>query len=596
VAADTIISRLFDQAERRPTWPAYHVRKGGRWLPTNYRDYAAEVKQAARALIALGFEPGNTVAILGFNRPEWAISLLAGMAAGGAAAGVYTTCSAPEVQYIVNHAESPVIVVEDHGQWEKIQAELERLPKLRHVVLMKGAAPVGHDMVLTWEEFIAKAEGSSEAAVMERVEAIEPDQLASLIYTSGTTGPPKGVMLSHHNVAWTAKMAMELSDNRDTDTSLSYLPMAHIAEQTFTIYVPITVGAQIYYAESIEKVPDNLKEVQPTVFFGVPRIWEKFHAGVSAKLEEATGLKAKLLSWARGVGMKAAAQRARGQQPSGLAYSLASKLIYSKLKPAIGLGNARTCVSGAAPIAAEVLEFFASLDIVILEVYGQSEDSGPTSFNRPDKFKFGSVGPVIPGAEVEIADDGEILVRGPNVFLGYYKDEAATAETLVDGWLHSGDLGEMRGDFLYITGRKKEIIITAGGKNVAPKNLEAALKNHSLVNEAVVIGDRRKYLSALLTLDPELSAAWAKQRGIAVEDLPESEALQDELRAYVDEMNKQFARVEQIKKFKVLHRNLSQEEGELTPTLKVKRKRVHEHFAAEIESMYAADERLEAKS
>ncbi|MFO7563297.1 MAG: long-chain fatty acid--CoA ligase [Enhygromyxa sp.] len=587
MAADTIISRLFEQAKRRPTSPAYYVRERGDWRPTSYGDYAAEVERAARALISLGFAPGSNVAVLGFNRPEWAITVLAGMAAGGAAAGIYTTCSPPEVQYIVDHAEAPIVVVEDHGQWEKLLAELERLPKLRHVVLMKGAPGVDHELVMTWEEFMARADETPKSVIDERVAALEPEQLATLIYTSGTTGPPKGVMLSHHNIAWTASHAAETNKIGPQDTSLSYLPLAHIAEQTFTIFVPVTTGSQVYFAESIEKVPDNLKEVQPSVFFGVPRIWEKFHAGINAKLGQASPLKAKLVGWARRVGAAAAEQRSRGGQPSGLAYTLASKLIFSKLKPAIGLGNARVCVSGAAPIAREVLEFFASLDVIVLEVYGQSEDSGPTSFNLPDRFRFGSVGPVFPGVEVEIAEDGEILVRGPNVFLGYYKDEAATAETLIDGWLHSGDLGELRDGFLYITGRKKEIIITAGGKNVAPKNIEAALKNHALVNEAVVIGDRRKYLSALLTLDPDHSPAWARQRSIDPAKLHASAELKQDLEAYIEEMNKQFARVEQIKKFTVLPRNLSQEEGELTPTLKVKRKRVHENFAAEIEAMYA---------
>ncbi|HLT36734.1 MAG TPA: long-chain fatty acid--CoA ligase, partial [Enhygromyxa sp.] len=534
MAADTIVSRLFEQAKQRPGSPAYYVRQGGSWRPTSWRDYAAEVEQAARALISLGFASGNNVSVLGFNRPEWAVTVLAAMAAGGAAAGIYTTCSPPEVQYIVDHAEAPIVVVENEGQWEKLRLELDRLPKLRYVVLMKGAPAVDHDMVLTWEQFMARADQIPESVVAERVAAIEPEQLATLIYTSGTTGPPKGVMLSHHNIAWTAKQAASTNAIGPNDTSLSYLPLAHIAEQTFTVFVPATTGSQIYYAESIEKVPDNLKEVQPTVFFGVPRIWEKFHAGVNAKLKQATGTKAKLVAWAMRVGAKAAELRSRGGTPSGLSYWLAGKLIYSKLKPAIGLGNARVCVSGAAPIAREVLEFFASLDIIVLEVYGQSEDSGPTSFNLPDKFRFGSVGPVFAGVEVQIADDGEILVRGPNVFLGYYKEPAATAETLIDGWLHSGDLGELRDGFLYITGRKKEIIITAGGKNIAPKNIEAALKNHDLINEAVVIGDRRKYLSALLTLDPDHAPGWAKQRGIDPAALHESDELRRELEAYVE--------------------------------------------------------------
>ncbi|PRQ06553.1 Long-chain-fatty-acid--CoA ligase FadD15 [Enhygromyxa salina] len=587
VAADTIISRLFEQARKRPTAPAYYQRQAGGWQPTNFRDYVGEVKQAARALIALGFGPGHNVGVLGFNRPEWSTMVLAGQAAGGAAAGIYTTSSAAEVRYVVDHAQAQIVLVEDETQWAKLLAERAGLPTLRHVVLMKGAKPIEDELVLSWEQFLAKGDAISDREVDDRVAALQPEQLATLIYTSGTTGPPKGVMLSHHNIAWTAKVAVDLIAANNHDTALSYLPLAHIAEQTFTIYVPASTGSAIYYAESLEKVADNLKEVQPTVFFGVPRIWEKFHAGISAKLAQATGIKAKLVAWAMAQGEKAAQLRANGRQPTGLGYAIANKLIFSKLKPAVGLGGARVCVSGAAPIGREVLEFFAKLDIIVLEVYGQSEDSGPTSFNQPQRFRLGSVGPAVPGVDVKIADDGEILVRGPNVFLGYYEDEAATNETLIDGWLHSGDLGELRDGFLYITGRKKEIIITAGGKNIAPKNLEAALKHHPLINEAVVIGDRRKYLSALLTLDPDQASAWAKQRGVAVEDLPTSDELRAELQAHVDELNQEFARVEQIKKFTVLPRNLTQEQGELTPTLKVRRKQVHEHFAAEIEAMYA---------
>ncbi len=261
--------------------------------------------------------------------------------------------------------------------------------------------------------------------------------------------------------------------------------------------------------------------------------------------------------------------------------------MFSKLKPAVGLGNARICVTGAAPIAQEILEFFASLDIVVLEVYGQSEDTGPTSFNQPDKFQFGTVGPVLPGVEVSIAEDDEILVKGPNVFLGYYKDEEATAETLAGEWLHSGDLGKFDGEFLRIIGRKKDIIITAGGKNVTPKNIESALKNHALIDEAVVIGDRRKFLSALVTIDPEARVAWAKEHGLDAATLHESKELKADVQAWVDEMNKKFARVEQIKKFTVLSRNFTVEDGELTPTLKVKRRIVNDNFGSEIEAMYA---------
>jgi long-chain acyl-CoA synthetase len=584
VATDTIPHRLLQRAKKSPNDPAYYVREGGGWKPTNWGTYSDQVTRAGRALIALGFEPGQTVCILGFNRPEWAIVDIATMGVGGAPAGIYTTCSPVEVRYIVAHAEAPLIVVENEEQWRKVRAERANMPKLKYVVTMKGAPAIADDMVMTWEEFMAKGDDVEEKAYLDRLEGLEPNALATLIYTSGTTGPPKGVMLSNHNLAWTADCAVGITQPTSADCSLSYLPLSHIAEQMFTLHLPITTGSRVYFAESVEAVPANLKEVQPTIFFGVPRIWEKFNAGIAAKLKEATGVKAKLVKWAQKVGWEA--NKAPGGN-KGLQYQLANKLIFSKLKPAIGMGNARVCVSGAAPIAREVLEFFATLDIVVLEVYGQSEDSGPTTFNTPTRYRFGSVGPAIPGVEVKIAEDDEIMVKGPNVFLGYFKEPEATAATLTDGWLHSGDLGAFDDDgFLNITGRKKDIIITAGGKNITPKNLEASLKNHALIDEAVVIGDRRKYLSALVTIDAEAGPAWAAANGEDPNALHKSAKLRASIQAHVDEMNAHYARVEQIKKFTILHRNLSVENGELTPTLKVKRAKVNDHFTEEIEAMY----------
>jgi long-chain acyl-CoA synthetase len=587
---ETILTRLFARAAASPTNPAYFERTKDGWSATSYGAYAAEVRRAAKALIALGCEPKHTVAILGFNRPEWVVMDLACMAAGGAPAGIYTTCSPREVQYIVDHSGSPVVLVENAAQWEKIREERARMPRLRNVVLMRGVK-VDDPLCMTWEEFLQKGDTLPEKRLEERLAALEPGGLATLIYTSGTTGPPKGVMLSHENLAWTAKQAVDLCSVVPSDRSLSYLPLSHIAEQMFSIHVPITGGSQLYFAENLEKVPDNLKEVQPTVFFGVPRIWEKFYDGIGAKLKLATGAKKALVAFARSTSAAVTAEMSRGRRPSGLLalrYKLASKLIFSKLKPAIGLGEARVCVSGAAPIATEILEFFGTLDLRVLEVYGQSEGSGPTSFNLPNRFRFGSVGPALAGVDVKIAEDGEILLRGPNVFLGYYKDDAATKETLVNGWLHSGDLGEFdRDGFLTITGRKKDILVTAGGKNIAPKNLESALKLSPYINEAVVIGDRRKFLTCLVTLEPEAAKAFAAKEGVSVEELPDNTAMLAEVQRAVDTANADVGRVTQIKKFRILKRNFTVDGGELTPTLKVKRNVVNEHFAAEIESMYA---------
>jgi len=584
---ETIPARLFDLAQRRPRAPGYHVRQDGVWHATSFAEYAAQVSRVGRALMALGFEAGQRTCILGFNRPEWTIFDIGTMAAGGAPAGIYTTSSPDEVAYILGHSESPFILVEDASQWEKVRVKLDELPALRKVILMSGAPRVEHEKVLSWEAFMAQGDEVFESDLMERVEALEPDGLATLIYTSGTTGPPKGVMLSHDNLAWTAKIAEEIVAAGPTDHMLSYLPLSHIAEQMFTIHVPMTCGASVYFARSIAHVADDLKEVQPTVFFGVPRIWEKLHAGILAKAGGATGIKKRLLTFARKQGTLAAEARQQGRTPSGLGLRIADRLVHEKVRDAVGLGNARVCVSGAAPISREVLEDLSSVGIIVLEVYGQSEDTGPTTFNRPENFRFGSVGPRLPGVDVKIADDGEILVKGRNVFLGYFREEEASAETLQDGWLHSGDLGEFRGDLLYITGRKKDILITAGGKNITPKNIESALKNHPLVGEAVVIGDRRKYLTAVISLDPEACASWAKAHGADESRLSHNAALLAELSAHREKVNGSLARVEQVKKLAILPRPLSIEGGELTPTLKVKRAKVYAHFADEIEALYA---------
>jgi long-chain acyl-CoA synthetase len=350
----------------------------------------------------------------------------------------------------------------------------------------------------------------------------------------------------------------------------------------FTLHAPITSGARVYFAQSIEQMPENLKEVQPTVFFGVLWVWEKFHAGVAAKLKLATGAKLKLVNFARGVGTEVTARKNEGKPINGLLaikYKLANKLIFSKLKPAIGMGNARICVSGAAPIAPDVLEFMGSLDLSILEVYGQSEGSGPTTFNLLGRTRFGTVGSRLTGIDVKIAEDGEILVKGRNVFMGYSKDKDATDATLdKDGWLYSGDLGAFSDDgFLTITGRKKDIIITAGGKNIAPKNIEAALMEHEAISQAVVIGDRRKFLSAVLAINPERAA----ESGGNMEGFTES------IQKHVDAINKRFARVEHIRKFSILPRELDQENGELTPTMKIKRRIVNDNWADTIDAMYA---------
>jgi long-chain acyl-CoA synthetase len=570
------------------------VRQDGVWKPTSWATYVAESRAAARALVALGFEPGHNVCILGFNRPEWTIVDHGAMLAGGAPAGIYTTCSPSEVQYIVEHAEARIVVVENAAQFAKIAAERERLPGVRHVVLMRGAS-VDDPLALTWEEFLARGQSVPESAIDARLAGLRDDRVATLVYTSGTTGPPKAVMLTHRNLAWTAgNAATRLADLTDRDSSLSYLPLSHIAEQMFSVHGPATAGYSIYFAESFERVGENLREVQPTIVFGVPRVWEKMHARVAARLAEAPWHRAKLADWAMSVGRRASAALNAGR-PLGLRLSarhlLAERLFFRRVKLLLGLSRVRFAVTGAAPIATEVLEFFAGLDVRIHEIYGQSEDCGPTSFNAPGRTRFGSVGPPVPDTEVRIAQDGEILIRGPHVFAGYLKDPAATAEALQDGWLHSGDLGRIDEDgFLYVTGRKKDILITAGGKNVAPRNLELALAGLPLVLQAVAIGDRRPYISALVTLDPEALAAFYEVVGDPSPEPWRDPRVIAEIQRGIDAtVNPRFARVESIRTFTVLSRELSIESGELTPSLKIKRAVVNQKYSSEIEGLYSGD-------
>ena len=588
--ADTIPARLFAQAAKRPGSPAYYEKVDGEYRPTSWSEYADQVRRAGRALIAAGFEPGQHVAILGFNRPEWVILDAACMAVGGAPAGIYTTSSPEEVAYIVGHSEAPLILVENKVQLDKVMAVRGDLPHLKWIVTMRDAPAVDDAQVLSWEEFLAMGGGTSDADFKARLDALEPDGLATLIYTSGTTGPPKGVMLTHRNLTWTADQALGvLPDLSPDDRTVSYLPLSHIAEQMFTIHIPISIGWAVSFAESIEALAENLKEVRPTVFFAVPRVWEKFHAGITAKLGEAHGAKAKIAAWAQGVGRKVVDRVNAGKSPApalAAQNALAGRLVHHKVLEAIGLDRCRAAVTGAAPISDELLEFFAGFGLVVLEVYGQSEGSGPTTFNRPGATKFGSVGPAYPGCEVVLAEDGEILLRGGNVFAGYYKSPEATADTLRDGWLYSGDLGEFDDDgFLTITGRKKDIIITAGGKNIAPKDIETHLKDDLLISEAVLIGDRRRFVAALITLMPDAADAYAEEHGITG-PLHKSVEMQARIQETVDRVNARYAQAAQVRKFAILPRELSIDDGELTGTLKVRRNVVADHFSDEIESLY----------
>jgi long-subunit acyl-CoA synthetase (AMP-forming) len=560
----------------------------GAWKDQSWDDYRAEVRRAAKGLIALGLEPQKGVSLIGFNCKEWLVGNLAAIHAGGVPVGIYTTSSPEQCSYIAGHSDSNIAIVENAEQLAKFLEIRGELEQLKAIVLMRGEHDDEH--VHSWADLLGLGDELDDAQLEARISAQQPDDMCTLIYTSGTTGQPKGVMLSHDNLTWTSASAASTLELDAESVTLSYLPLSHIAEQVVSIYVPIQKGSCTTFAESMEKLPDNLREVRPHTFLGVPRVWEKIQNKMIEAGAQNTGLKKAIAKWARKVGAKATIARERGEAPP-LAYGLADKLVFSKVKAKLGLDRSVYNVTSAAPISKETLEFFASLGVLINEVYGMSECTGPATVSTPYKFRVGWVGWVIPGGELKVAEDGEICMRGRHVFKGYYKNPEATAETIdADGWLHSGDIGEKSGDFFRITDRKKDLIITAGGENIAPQMIEGKLKNIVWVSQAVVVGDRQPFLSALLSIEEDKFAAVVEQSGSAaktLEDLATCAKANAWLMKSVIEVNSGLARVQTIKKIKILPRDLSIEGGELTPTMKVKRKVVAATYAAEIEAFYS---------
>jgi long-chain acyl-CoA synthetase len=599
MSRETMIDVFHQRVEALAERPALWRKVNGAWQSVSWKEYGARVQRAARGFIALGFAPGQAVCIVGFNRVEWVVADLAAMAACGVPAGIYTTSSAEQAQYILHHCEAPIAVVENDDQLAKIRKVKGECPALRHVVVMDAPKGPREDWVLTFEELLAKGDGVPVERYHERVAKLSPTALATLIYTSGTTGPPKAVMLSHLNLYWTAKQSIQILGEWLSGASmLSYLPLSHIAEQQFSIHQAVMHEVQIWFAEALEPavLKKNIEEVRPICFFAVPRIWEKFKGAIEAKLAAASPGKQRLVARARKAEAEYQTALLAGRPPGPLLllkHALFDRLVFQKLRKALGFDRTRLFVSAAAPIGRDVLDFWMSLGIVIREVYGQSEDCGPTTVNTIKRTRIGTVGAAFPGVEVKIADDGEILVRGPNVCMGYYKDAEATAALLEDGWLHSGDVGEFDQDgFLRITDRKKDLIVTSGGKKAAPQNLEALLKGIRPVSQALVVGERKNFLAAVLTLDPVATSEWAKNNGVSAvgRELCNHPKLRAHLQAGIDGINATLAKWETIKKFTVLEGDFSIEGGELTPTLKMKRKVVTQKYAGIIEGLYAGEE------
>jgi long-chain acyl-CoA synthetase len=569
--------------------PAVRYKDGEQWVDRSFAEVAEIVRPLALGLAELGVVKGDRVSILGNTRPEWTYFDFAALSIGATVVPIYQTNSPEECRYVLENSDAKVVVVEDDEQLQKIREVREQLPQLEQIVRMTGSS----DDALSMEDLAAKGAGSDPARWESLYSAVTPADICTFIYTSGTTGPPKGCVISHGNYRSMLDMINETSVIEGQDVSYLYLPLAH----SFALLIQLgsfDLGATLAYWERDPlKILPNLAELKPTYFPSVPRIFEKIYTAANSGIEKEGGLKQKIFNWAIGVGKKMRAVERSGGKPGFLLrrqYAFADDKVLSKIRNLFG-GELRLAVSGAAPINPEILSFFDAAGVLVLEGWGMTETSTAATISSPDDFKVGTIGKPFPGCEVKIADDGEILVKGPNVFQGYHKNEEATKEAIVDGWLHTGDIGEIDSEgFIKITGRKKDIIITAGGKNITPANLEADIKQHPLVSQCVVVGDRRPYLVALVTLDPEEAAAYAKEHDL--QDTPEQLAANADVKAsieaHVEEINKNYARVEQVKKITILKQDLSQETGELTPTLKVKRAVVTAKHEAEIEALYAS--------
>jgi long-chain acyl-CoA synthetase len=560
----------------------------GQWVSKTYEEIGKTVKSLSLGLMDLGIDKGDKVSILGNTRPEWTYFDFAALSAGATVVPIYQTNSPEECQYVLENSDAVAVIVEDAEQLEKVRSVRAQCPRLEHVILMEGSA----DDAISMEDLAARGAGGSDADWEARWSSVTGDDICTFIYTSGTTGPPKGCVISHGNYRSMLDMVHEANVLGDDELTYLFLPLAH----SFALLIQLgtfDLGATLAYWERDPlKIIPNLMEVKPTYFPSVPRIFEKIYTTATSAIAKEGGLKERIFWWAIGVGKKVRELERSGRKLGFLArkqYEFADKRVLSKIRGLFG-GNLKLAVTGAAPINPEILRFFDAAGVLVVEGWGMTETSTAATISRPEAFKFGTVGKAFSDCEIKIADDGEILVRGPNIFQGYYKNPAATAETIVDGWLHTGDIGEIDPDgYLKITGRKKDIIITAGGKNITPANLEAEIKQSPYVSQVVVIGDRRPFLSALVTLDMEEVAKLAQEKGWPAD--PAEVARNPEMRAliqeHVDKINEKFARVEQVKKFTILPADLSQEGGELTPTLKVKRNVVADKYEQDIEALYA---------
>jgi long-chain acyl-CoA synthetase len=589
-------------------WPercALREKNLGRWREYTWRDYLLRVNAFAEALRSHGLSAGDRIAIIADNCPEWLFADIGAQSIGVLAAGIYTTNPAGDVAYVLNHSRARIVVCEDQEQVDKVLQSPEPLPHLERVVVLDPAGTRDYQdpRLVTWADFLTpvleRAAGLSERKLRERLATLNEDAPAVIVYTSGTTGRPKGALLSSQNMLALSDVYVDDLGGSADDHVISYLPLCHVAEKVFSEFTPLTTGAVVHFGESIDTVRQDIVEVAPTVFLGVPRIWEKMHASVDVAIRNTTPEKRLLYRWAMRVAERAFDASRSGRLSPALRArrALADMLVLRALRERLGLARCRLAYSGAAPIAPDLLRWFHVIGVPIMEAWGLTESCGISHVNLPDACEIGTVGRPVRGVECRLDDDGEVLIRGPHIFLGYLDDSDATRAAIdADGWLHTGDLGSIDDDgFLSIIGRKKEIIITAGGKNLSPAKIENALKTSPYVKEAAAIGDGRPFVSALIQLEADLVGDWATRRGIAFtgyEDLTGKPDVVQLIEREVQRANEQLARVEQVRAFRLLPQELHEDYGEVTATQKLKRNVVAAKYQHLIDAMYRGASRM----
>jgi long-chain acyl-CoA synthetase len=597
--ADTIARSFLLAAEKRGDRPAIREKKFGIWQPTSWRQWLQISKDIAYALHASGFRPGDVASIIANAVPEWVHADMGILCAGGVSSGIYPTDSSAQVEYLINDSATRVIFAEDEEQLDKILSCRANCPTLQKIIVfdMEGLSAFSDPMVLSLAEFTAlgRNAGQGDAALWEAmVGSRSADDLAILVYTSGTTGPPKGAMHSNRSVTHQMRHANDLFPSTDAEERLVFLPLCHVAERVGGYYISLALGSVMNFAESPETVPDNLREVQPTAFLAVPRIWEKFYSGITIALKDATPLQNWMYRQALAVGHRMTESRLEGQIPPlslRLANQAAYWLVFRNIRRMLGLDRCRLAFTGAAPIAPDLIRWYLALGLDMREVYGQTENCGVATVMPSDRIKLGSVGKAAPWGEVAISPQGEILIKGDFLFMGYLNQPEKTAETIdAKGWLHTGDVGSIDNEgFVKITDRMKDIIITSGGKNITPSEIENQLKFSPYVSDAVVIGDQRPYLTCLVMIDQENVEKFAQDHDIPFTNyasLCRAAEIQDLIQREIEAVNANFARVETIKKFFLIERQLTPEDEELTPTMKLKRSFVNKRYATEINAMY----------